>query len=215
VGRLCAEKGQWVLIDAMRELARRGRQARLTLVGDGPGRQMIERRVREQNLDEMVDLVGWQGSDRVRELLAKSTALVIGSFAEGLPVVAMEALAASRPVIATNIAAMSELIEPGVNGWLVAPGSPELLADAMESALDAPNELLSRMGAAGRTAVLERHHPRRQAEQLQALLASVAGGAQTRTAESSRAARACIKTESPALTRGRSDPPTVAKAGQR
>jgi len=169
VARLCAEKGQAVLIEALAQLATKGHHPQVSLVGDGPARPALERLIAEKNLGQSVKILGWQSSDKVHELLRESTALVIPSFAEGLPIVAMESLAVGCPVVATNIAAISELVEDGKSGWLVTPGCVENLADALITASECPPERLRAMGELGRERVLELHHPARQAEQLKSL----------------------------------------------
>ena len=172
VGRLCSEKGQLLLVDAVQQLRDRGCSVRVTLVGDGPLRQEIEGHIQRHQLESSIELFGWQPSRRVRQLLHESTALVIASAAEGLPVVAMESLAVGCPVIATNIAAMSELVQNRVNGWLIAPGSATSLADAMLEAARTDSAALQQMGTAGRERVLTHHHPEHQAQQLQQLFAA-------------------------------------------
>jgi colanic acid/amylovoran biosynthesis glycosyltransferase len=172
VGRLCSEKGQLLLVDAVQQLRDHGYTVRVTLVGDGPLKPEIERRIQRYQLESSIELVGWQPSRRVQQLLHESTALVIASAAEGLPVVAMESLAVGCPVIATNIAAMSELVEHRVNGWLIASGSAAHLADAMLQAAQTDSVTLKQMGAAGRERVLALHHPKHQAQQLKQLFAA-------------------------------------------
>ena len=93
----------------------------------------------------------------LEELLA-ARALVLPSFAEGLPGVFFEALALGRPVITTYIAGHPELIEQGVNGWLVPAGAVEPLVEAMASALTLDAATLSRMGRSGARSVAERHN---------------------------------------------------------
>ena len=173
VGRLCTEKGQALLIDATGRLADGGCRVQVSLVGDGPRRASLEHQIRELGLEESVRILGWQSSQRIRELMLESTALVISSFAEGLPLVAMEALALRLPVIATNIAAMSELIEHQRSGWLISPGSVELLASAMREASACSPEKLQAMGNVGRERVLDRHQPAQQARKLRDLFISV------------------------------------------
>lgn len=89
---------------------------------------------------------------------------------EGLPVVLMEAFALGRPVIATAISGIPELVEPGRNGWLAPAGSAERLADAMEAALRTEVTELTRMGAEGRRIVQERHDAAREAARLRDLI---------------------------------------------
>jgi glycosyltransferase involved in cell wall biosynthesis len=95
--------------------------------------------------------------------------MVLPSFAEGLPVVIMEALALNRPVISTYVAGIPELVEPGVCGWLVPPGSVEALAVAMRAVLEAPLEQLEEMGKAGAERVAQQHNVALEAKKLVAL----------------------------------------------
>jgi glycosyltransferase involved in cell wall biosynthesis len=157
VGRLTAQKGQLLLLDAMAALARDGVQGRLVLVGDGEMRDVVETRIRDLNLGERVILAGWQDESQVREHLRNARALVLASFAEGLPVVIMEALAMARPVVATTITGIPELVRDGENGWLVTAGNVDELAAAMREALEAPLDRLNAKGQAGAVRARERH----------------------------------------------------------
>ena len=96
--------------------------------------------------------------------------MVLPSFAEGLPVSLMEAMALARPVIATRVGAVSELVEHGEHGWLVPAGSPEALAGGACARRSAPVERLTEMGRAARHWVLERHDADREARRLASLL---------------------------------------------
>ena len=111
-------------------------------------------------------LLGWQGQENVREEIQRSRALVLPSFAEGLPVVLMESLALGRPVITTWVAGIPELVENGRDGWLVPPGAVEELADAMEQALAAPSARLEAMARHGRDKVLRDHNVSTEAAKL-------------------------------------------------
>jgi glycosyltransferase involved in cell wall biosynthesis len=102
----------------------------------------------------------------VRQELLAARALVLPSFAEGLPVAIMEAMALGRPVISTYTAGIPELVEPGVNGWLVPAGAIEPLADAMAKALTADQVELERMGRAGAARIAERHNSLTEAGEL-------------------------------------------------
>jgi colanic acid/amylovoran biosynthesis glycosyltransferase len=157
VGRLCEAKGQVLLIDAIAQLKQRGVHVNLVLAGDGPMRAEIEKMVREFGLQDRVRITGWISGDRVREEILASRAMVLPSFAEGLPVVIMEALALRRPVITTYIAGIPELVKPGENGWLVPAGSICDLTAAMEDCLSRSSDEIERMGNAGRRIVIERH----------------------------------------------------------
>ncbi|MDR3632329.1 MAG: glycosyltransferase family 4 protein [Isosphaeraceae bacterium] len=172
VGRLSEQKGQLVLLEAVRILADEGLDAELVLIGDGPLRSVLEATIDALGLRNHVTLAGWKGSAAVADEVLRSRAFVLPSFAEGLPVVLMEALALGRPVIATRVAGIPELVEPGVNGWLVPPASASALAGAIREALEAPSEQLERMGKAGATLVAERHDALANARRLADLFAA-------------------------------------------
>jgi colanic acid/amylovoran biosynthesis glycosyltransferase len=166
VGRLCEQKGQLLLLEAARRLAERGIAFELVLAGDGEMRGELEQLIVRYKLKDLVRITGWISSDQVREELLAARALVLPSFAEGLPVVIMEAMALRRPVISTFIAGIPELVEPGQHGWLVPAGDVTSLADAMQSCLDAPPETIAKMGEAARARVIERHDIDKQATKL-------------------------------------------------
>jgi len=168
VARLSAQKGIPLLIDALARVAA-DRTVSLDLIGDGEDRPMIERQIARAGLEGRVRLLGWKPPEAVRDALRATRALVLPSFAEGLPVVLMEAMACARPVITTAVAGIPELVDDSV-GWLVRSGSSEALARAMTDALDAKPEGLARMGARGRQRVLESHAPDRNAAELANLL---------------------------------------------
>ncbi len=157
VGRLCEEKGQLLLISAMARLAAAGTRFQLVLAGDGPMRGKIEALVRQYELEASVRITGWLSSDQVRAEMLAARALVLPSFAEGLPVVIMEALALRRPVLTTYIAGIPELVRHGENGWLFPAGSVEDLASAIEDCISRPAEDILRMGDAGHELVIARH----------------------------------------------------------
>ena len=157
VGRLCEAKGQLLLIDAVAQLNQRGVRVELVLAGDGPMRTEIEKMVREFGLQDRVRITGWISSDRVRDEILAARALVLPSFAEGLPVVIMEALALRRPVITTYIAGIPELVKARENGWLIPAGSICALTAAIEDCLSRSTDELEKMGDAGRRMVIERH----------------------------------------------------------
>jgi colanic acid/amylovoran biosynthesis glycosyltransferase len=182
IGRLSAQKGQLLLIEAMARLRDDGLDARLVLAGDGEMRGVIERAVADHGLVDRVLITGWVDEARVRRLLREARALVQPSFAEGLPVVMLEAMAMQRPVVATHIAGVPELVRPGENGWLVPAGNVGELMAAMRSALLDPAERLSRMGQRGAQRVRERHSTGTETLKLEALLhgATAAGHARDR-----------------------------------
>ncbi|NEO98479.1 MAG: glycosyltransferase family 4 protein [Symploca sp. SIO2E9] len=172
VGRLSEQKGHLLLIEAAAQLAAEGLKFKLVLVGDGPLRLQIETRIAQLGLQEQVEITGWASNSEVQRQILDSRALVLPSFAEGLPVVIMEALALSRPVISTYVAGIPELVESGTCGWLVPPGSVEALTIAMRTALQLPLETLEQLGKAGAERVTERHDVAIEASKLAALFRS-------------------------------------------
>ncbi|WP_300634076.1 glycosyltransferase family 4 protein [Mastigocoleus sp. MO_188.B34] len=166
VGRLCEQKGQLLLLQAVGQISQEGKKCKLTLVGDGELRPEVEALIEEYGLEEQVTITGWASGEEVKNYIANARALVLPSFAEGLPVVIMEALALGRPVISTYVAGIPELVNHGVNGWLVPAGSIEELKNAIRSALVLPAEDLAQMGQAGSKSVFLRHNIGREADKL-------------------------------------------------
>jgi len=180
IGRLVPQKGQSLLIEAASKLRREGITFSLTILGDGPMRPALQELIQRLELTDTVRLAGWADTVTVRQELLASRALVMASFAEGLPVVLMEALALGRPVVTTWIAGVPELVEDGICGWLIPPGSVDELTTAMRSVLTASRETLDRMGAEGAARVERRHNSAIEAAKLAALLgnATAAGSRQ-------------------------------------
>lgn len=177
VARLSPEKGIPVLLDAAAILAREGRALELVLAGGGPLREALVARVAALGLEGRVRFTGPLSALGVRQAIQEARALVLPSLAEGLPVVLMEAFAMARPVVATTVGGIAELVEPGASGWLVPPGSAEALAGALREVLAASAERLGEMGLRGRERVLERHDASREAARLAALFAESAAAA--------------------------------------
>ncbi|MGE8046797.1 glycosyltransferase [Pseudomonas monteilii] len=157
VGRLCEQKGQLLLLEAARQLAAQSIDFELVLAGDGEMRQQIEALIARHGLQQRVRITGWISSAQVREEILAARALVLPSFAEGLPVVIMEAMALRRPVLTTYVAGIPELVRPGENGWLFPAGAVDELAEAMADCLCQPADVLQRMGEAAYQRVLQRH----------------------------------------------------------
>ena len=126
------------------------------MIGDGESRKDVEAAIARHGIQQNVELLGWKNNEEVRAILGKARALLLPSFAEGLPVAIMEAYALGRPVISTYIAGIPELVDEQC-GWIIPAGSAEHIANAMQSALaSSPNDLSAR-GAEGRRRVLESH----------------------------------------------------------
>jgi glycosyltransferase involved in cell wall biosynthesis len=175
VGRLVPDKGQSLLVDAIGLLRARGVDARLELVGDGPDRAHLDAHVRELGLGDAVVLAGAVGQDTIRDHYAAADVFCLPSFAEGVPVVLMEAMAMGMPVVTTRIAGIGELVEDGISGVLVRPGRADLLADALQGLTDP--ETRRRMGAAGRAMVVREFDVARSAAVLAGILRDRTGTA--------------------------------------
>lgn len=150
VGRLTPLKGGRLLIAAMAALRDSHPGLRLTVIGDGPDRAFLEAAARP--LGDRVRFTGYLSQGDVAGVLADADALCLPSFAEGVPVVLMEAMAAGRPVISTRITGIPELVEDGVSGLLVPPSDADALRAAIARIADDP-DLRRAMGAAGRARV--------------------------------------------------------------
>lgn len=166
VGRLCEQKGQLLLVEAAKQLAEQSVDFELVLAGDGELRQPIEALIQQYKLGSQIRITGWISSAQVRDYLLEARAMVLPSFAEGLPVVIMEAMSLKRPVISTYIAGIPELVESKKSGWLVPAGDVTALADAMKNALAASANELSTMGETAFLRVTKRHHIDIEAEKL-------------------------------------------------
>jgi colanic acid/amylovoran biosynthesis glycosyltransferase len=175
VGRVAEQKGQLLLIEAAARLIAEGIDCEVAIVGDGPMRGEAERLIDRLGLRGKVRITGYLSNLEVRREIEASRALVLPSFAEGLPTVYMEALALGRPVIGTYIAGTPELVEPGACGWLVPAGSIDALAGAMREALAAPVEELERMGREGARRVAQQHDSVAEARKLAGLFSGASG----------------------------------------
>ena len=138
VGRLAVEKGLPILLECLSGLVDDHPEVRLTVVGGGADRQRLEEMTKSLGLEKLVDFVGYQSQVSVREYLQDTDVFVLPSFAEGVPVVLMEAMAMGVPVVATRIAGISELVEHGHSGQLVAPGDSTALKQAVDQLLSDP-----------------------------------------------------------------------------
>ena len=166
VGRLAPAKGQALLIAAVALLIGEGRtRIRLRLVGEGPSRPYLERMITDRGLQDHVVLEGACNQDRVQEFYRQTDLFVLASFAEGVPVVLMEAMAMEIPCLSTWIAGVPELIQHEASGWLVAAGNEEQFAAAIAKLMDDAG-LRRRLGAAGRLRVQDRYELGKNVERL-------------------------------------------------
>lgn len=166
VARLDGRKGQLVLLEAVHRLVAGGHDVRVVLIGDGPLRGELETALARTGLEDRVRITGWQPSAQVRDELRRARALVLPSFAEGLPIAIMEAMALGRPVVATAVGSVPEIVRPGETGWLVPPLDTDALHDALLEVVTTPLDTLRTMGRRGAALVRERHNAATQAARL-------------------------------------------------
>ena len=154
IGRMTGVKRTDDVLLAFRRLRERGVDACLCLVGDGPDRDHVERRAHDLGVMRDTFFLGYQ--DSVAPFFSAFDAFVLPSVNEGTPVTAIEALASGRPVVATRVGGVPDVVRDGVDGFLVEAGAIDDLADRL-ARLAADPELRERMGAAGRERVLSRY----------------------------------------------------------
>ena len=171
VGRLSEQKGQIILLEAVAALRSTGLECRLVLVGDGEMRGLIEARIGELGLADAVEITGWVSSDDVRRRILEARMLACPSFIEGLPVVIMEAMALRRPVVASWIAGIPELVVHGDCGWLVPAADPDALAAAIRDCLLTPDADMQELVERAYRRVSERHNVQHEARKLAELFA--------------------------------------------
>lgn len=175
VGRMTPIKGLRVLLGALARVRETHPDLTLTLVGDGEDRAHLEALARP--MGDAVRFTGFLSQEDVAAAVAEADALVLPSFAEGLPVVLMEALAAGKPVIATQVAGVGELVENGVSGHLVSAGDGDSLIRAIIALAETPPEARAAMGSAGRAKVRAEFDAGIEAARIGALFAGRAGDA--------------------------------------
>jgi glycosyltransferase involved in cell wall biosynthesis len=168
VGRLVAAKGQRILIEAVERLVLAGHLVRLVLVGDGPDRSSLTELVHHRNLNHLVTFAGSVNQDGIQEFYRQADVFAIASFAEGIPVVLMEAMAMEIPSVATRVMGIPELIEDGENGLLVPPSDVCGLAEALFRLMD-DRSLAESLGRAGRVRVSEAYELGKSVDRLAAI----------------------------------------------
>jgi len=166
IGRLCEQKGQLLLLEAFNRFIKSGNKGFLTLAGDGEMRGDVEKFVQENKLQQNVKITGWVDSNQIKALLAKSDAMLLPSFAEGLPVAIMEAMATGVPVISTSIAGIPELLINNKTGFLVFPGSVDALEAALVTFSKMEQKDLNKIKSAAFEAVSAEHNAATEAAKL-------------------------------------------------
>ena len=170
VGRMTGVKRTSDVLLAFKRLRERGVDAVLCMIGDGPERGQLERRAHELGIMKRTLFLGYQ--EQVAPYYAALDAMILPSGNEGTPVSAIEALAAGRPVVATRVGGLPDVVREGEDGFLVSPGDVDELADRLER-LAADEELRRRMGEAGRERVLPRYSVERLIDDVDALYRSL------------------------------------------
>jgi len=160
VGRLSPAKAQHVLIAAAEQLIKEGYKLRIRFAGDGPDRPMLEGQVRQRGLTAYAVFEGNLHQERIRDLYRETDVFALASFAEGVPVVLMEAMAMEIPCVATCVAGVPELIRDEVDGLLVPPADDNSLARAIARLQD-DCDLRKRLGKSARLRVIDRYDLRK------------------------------------------------------
>jgi len=178
IGRMTAVKRTDDVLVAFKRLRDSGVGATLCMVGDGPDRGQLEDRAHELGIVRDTLFLGYQ--EEVAPFYAAFDALVLPSGNEGTPVSAIEALAAGRPVVATRVGGVPDVVRDGEDGFLVEAGATDDLADRLERLARDP-KLRERMGAAGRERVLPRYAVDRLVDDVDRLYRSLLASAPRRS----------------------------------
>jgi glycosyltransferase involved in cell wall biosynthesis len=145
-GRLSPEKGHQFLVEAIGMLRGSTNNTHFVFCGDGPCQKDLEKRSKELGISDLCHFVGFRKD--IKDIFQAMDFMVLPSLTEGLPNVILEAFACAKPVVATSVGGVPEIVEDGVNGILVPPERSDLLAEAIKNCLAAP-EKRRRMGEAG------------------------------------------------------------------
>ena len=175
VGRLAAVKAQQEAIRALAEVRRHGLDATLTIIGDGEAKGALQEHARREGVEGLVEFRGWVSSDAVFEAMRTADIFLLPSLAEGIPLVLMEAMWQGCSCIATPVGGVPELIDHGVNGFLVPVGDPRALASAVLTVCGDP-ELPPRLHAAAQQRLRERFDLGHNVRQLSAAFVQMGAG---------------------------------------
>ena len=166
VAELIPEKGIDDFVDAATLIRVEAPRARFIIVGDGPERENLMKKVEAQGLADVVEFRGWIPSGL--DLFEEVDGFVLSSYEEGLPWVVLEAMACRRPTVATNVGGIPEIITDGENGLLVQAGDPASIAAAVLSLINNPEWALE-VGERGRQHVESRFSAYREMTEIEAL----------------------------------------------
>jgi L-malate glycosyltransferase len=173
VARLSPQKDPECLVRAMRHVVdRTRREVYLVWVGDGELTEDVRRLVSECGLEQRCRLLGLR--EDAKALMCAFDVVALTSRYEGLPYVLLEAMALGLPVVATDVVGTRDVVENGVNGYLVPPGSPEAVADALLALVNSDTRR-AELGERGRRMVAERFTLEAMTKRLEALYTELAG----------------------------------------
>jgi len=173
IGRLCENKGQVHIPPAVAQVIGEFPELVVELIGGGEDEAQIRAAVAAHGVEDHVVLHGWGTGAYVREQLLSGRAMLLPSYAEGLPIGIMEAFAIGRPVLSTTIAGIPELLDASC-GWIFAPGDEAAIAEALRGIMRASPEERAALGAEGRRRVEERHDLHKSARTLLAMFRETA-----------------------------------------
>lgn len=166
VARLHSVKGLHDLLAACALLRDRGVRFACSIVGDGPERNNLEASLKGFDLEGRVRLLGPMTNEQLPQLYREHSLFVLPSFSEGVPVVLMEAMACGLPVVATRVGGIPEIVEDGVNGFLVPPQAPEELAVAIETLQSKSRQERESLGVCNREKIVARFNTLTEAQKL-------------------------------------------------
>jgi glycosyltransferase involved in cell wall biosynthesis len=174
-GRIVEDKGIDIAIRALKQIIEDCPDVRLLVVGDGPARENLENQARSLGLTGNVQFSGWVSPSAMHELTARASVVLVPSRLEGFGLVALEAALMARPVIASHVGGLPEVVEDGVSGLLFDPDDPAALADAIKL-LVTHSALARSMGRAGRRRALQRFSGARHVGEWDALYRRIGNG---------------------------------------
>ena len=185
VGRLVPSKGQHILLRAIDILIKEGRNIRLHIIGAGPDQGSLQDEASKLNIQSSVVFHGPVSQDEIRKHYQNADIFILASFAEGIPVVLMEAMAMEIPCISTHINGIPELIRNGIDGILVIPSDVQELAGAIGCLID-NTSLREKLGKAGRQRIIEKYDLHDNMEQVRRIFLRRLYGSNNREEESAQ-----------------------------